>query len=406
MNFDVEKIREDFPLLQRTVYNKPLIYLDNAATNQKPRQVLQRLADYYQSENSNIHRGTHKLSIQATTAYEQARQSVARFINAPAAEQIIFTKGTTESINLVATTFGERFVEAGDEILITYLEHHSNIVPWQLMCGRRGATLRVADITQDGVLDLDDFKRKLTTKTKLVAFAHVSNTLGTINPAKELVKLAHDAGARVLIDGAQAVAHLPVDVQALECDFYCFSAHKIYGPMGDGVLFGKKEILEELPPYQGGGEMISQVTFGKTTFNELPFRFEAGTPNVAGALGLEAALHYIQSVGAEEMHQYENELLLYATEKLSAIPGLTIYGNSPEKTGVVTFNLAGIHSYDAGTLLDKFGIAVRTGHMCTQPLTEFYGVPGFIRASFSMYNTRQEVDALADAIMRSREMLL
>ncbi|MDD2631393.1 MAG: cysteine desulfurase [Bacteroidales bacterium] len=406
MNFDVEKIREDFPLLQRTVYNKPLIYLDNAATNQKPRQVLQRLADYYQSENSNIHRGTHKLSIQATTAYEQARQSVARFINAPAAEQIIFTKGTTESINLVATTFGERFVEAGDEILITYLEHHSNIVPWQLMCGRRGATLRVADITQDGVLDLDDFKRKLTTKTKLVAFAHVSNTLGTINPAKELVKLAHDAGARVLIDGAQAVAHLPVDVQALECDFYCFSAHKIYGPMGDGVLFGKKEILEELPPYQGGGEMISEVTFGKTTFNELPFRFEAGTPNVAGALGLEAALHYIQSVGAEEMHQYENELLLYATEKLSAIPGLTIYGNSPEKTGVVTFNLAGIHSYDAGTLLDKFGIAVRTGHMCTQPLTEFYGVPGFIRASFSMYNTRQEVDALADAIMRSREMLL
>ncbi|MDD4740026.1 MAG: cysteine desulfurase [Bacteroidales bacterium] len=406
MNFDVEKIREDFPLLQRTVYNKPLIYLDNAATNQKPRQVLQRLADYYQSENSNIHRGTHKLSIQATTAYEQARQSVARFINAPAAEQIIFTKGTTESINLVATTFGERFVEAGDEILITYLEHHSNIVPWQLMCGRRGATLRVADITQDGVLDLDDFKRKLTTKTKLVAFAHVSNTLGTINPAKELVKLAHDAGARVLIDGAQAVAHLPVDVQALECDFYCFSAHKIYGPMGDGVLFGKKEILEELPPYQGGGEMISEVTFGKTTFNELPFRFEAGTPNVAGALGLEAALHYIQSVGAEEMHQYENELLLYATEKLSAIPGLTIYGNSPEKTGVVTFNLAGIHSYDAGTLLDKFGIAVRTGHMCTQPLTEFYGVPGFIRASFSMYNTRQEVDALIGAIMRSREMLL
>jgi cysteine desulfurase/selenocysteine lyase len=406
VNFDVEKIREDFPLLQRTVYNKPLIYLDNAATNQKPRQVLQRLADYYQSENSNIHRGTHKLSIQATTAYEQARQSVARFINAPAAEQIIFTKGTTESINLVATTFGERFVEAGDEILITYLEHHSNIVPWQLMCGRRGATLRVADITQDGVLDLDDFKRKLTTKTKLVAFAHVSNTLGTINPAKELVKLAHDAGARVLIDGAQAVAHLPVDVQALDCDFYCFSAHKIYGPMGNGVLYGKKEILEELPPYQGGGEMISEVTFGKTTFNELPFRFEAGTPNVAGALGLEAALHYIQSVGAEEMHQYENELLLYATEKLSAIPGLTIYGNSPEKTGVVTFNLAGIHSYDAGTLLDKFGIAVRTGHMCTQPLTEFYGVPGFIRASFSMYNTRQEVDALADAIMRSREMLL
>jgi len=406
VNFDVEKIREDFPLLQRTVYNKPLIYLDNAATNQKPRQVLQRLADYYQSENSNIHRGTHKLSIQATTAYEQARQSVARFINAPAAEQIIFTKGTTESINLVATTFGERFVEAGDEILITYMEHHSNIVPWQLMCGRRGATLRVADITQDGVLDLDDFKRKLTTKTKLVAFAHVSNTLGTINPAKELVKLAHDAGARVLIDGAQAVAHLPVDVQALDCDFYCFSAHKIYGPMGNGVLYGKKEILEELPPYQGGGEMISEVTFGKTTFNELPFRFEAGTPNVAGALGLEAALHYIQSVGAEEMHQYENELLLYATEKLSAIPGLTIYGNSPEKTGVVTFNLAGIHSYDAGTLLDKFGIAVRTGHMCTQPLTEFYGVPGFIRASFSMYNTRQEVDALADAIMRSREMLL
>jgi cysteine desulfurase/selenocysteine lyase len=406
VNFDVEKIREDFPLLQRTVYNRPLIYLDNAATNQKPRQVLQRLADYYQNENSNIHRGTHKLSIQATTAYEQARQTVAQFINAPAADQVIFTKGTTESINLVATTFGERFVEAGDEILITHMEHHSNIVPWQLMCGRHGATLRVADIREDGVLDMDDFKRKLTTKTKLVAFAHVSNTLGTINPAQELVKLAHDAGARVLIDGAQAVAHLPVDVQALDCDFYCFSAHKIYGPMGNGVLFGKKEILEELPPYQGGGEMISEVTFDKTTFNELPFRFEAGTPNVAGALGLEAALHYIQSVGAEAMHQYENELLHYATEKLRAIPGLIIYGNSPEKTGVVTFNLVGIHSYDIGTLLDKYGVAVRTGHMCTQPLTEFYGVPGFIRASFAMYNTRQEVDALTDAIMRSREMLL
>jgi len=376
VNFDVEKIRNDFPLLERTVYNKPLVYLDNAATNQKPRQVLQRLADYYQNENSNIHRGTHKLSIQATTAYEQARQTVAQFINAPAPGQIIFTKGTTESINLVATTFGERFVQKGDEILITYMEHHSNIVPWQLMCGLRGAILRVADITEDGVLDIDDFKRKLTSKTKLVAFAHVSNTLGTINPAQELVELAHDAGARVLIDGAQAVAHLPVDVQVLDCDFYCFSAHKIYGPMGNGVLYGKKEILEELPPYQGGGEMISEVTFDKTTFNELPFRFEAGTPNVSGALGLEAALQYLESVGPEAMHQYENELLRYATQKLSAIPGLIIYGNSSEKTGVITFNLAGIHSYDVGTLLDKFGIAVRTGHLCTQPLTVFYGVSG------------------------------
>lgn len=406
MNFDVEKIRKDFPLLERTVYNKPLVYLDNAATNQKPRQVLQRLADYYENENSNIHRGTHKLSIQATTAYEQARQTVAQFINAPAPEQIIFTKGTTESINLVAATFGERFIKAGDEVLITHMEHHSNIVPWQLMCGKHGATLRVADITKDGVLDLEDFKRKLTTKTKLVAFAHVSNTLGTINPAQELVKLAHDAGARVLIDGAQAVAHLPVDVQTLDCDFYCFSAHKIYGPMGNGVLYGKREILEELPPYQGGGEMISQVTFEKTTYNELPFRFEAGTPNVSGALGLEAALQYLKSIGVEAMHQYENDLLHYATEKLSAIKGMIIYSNSPEKTGVVTFNLAGIHSYDVGTLLDKFGIAVRTGHMCTQPLTKFYGVPGFIRASFAMYNTRHEVDALADAIVRSRDMLL
>ena len=406
VNFDVEKIRKDFPLLERTVYNKPLVYLDNAATNQKPRQVLQRLADYYENENSNIHRGTHKLSIQATTAYEQARQTVAQFINAPAPEQIIFTKGTTESINLVATTFGERFIKAGDEVLITHMEHHSNIVPWQLMCDRYGATLRVADITDAGVLDMEDFKRKLNKKTKLVAFAHVSNTLGTINPAQELVKLAHDVGARVLIDGAQAVAHLPVDVQALDCDFYCFSAHKIYGPMGNGVLFGKQEILQELPPYRGGGEMVSQVTFEKTTFNELPFRFEAGTPNVSGALGLEAALQYLESVGPEAMHRYENELLHYATEKLSTIPGLIIYGNSPEKTGVVTFNLAGIHSYDMGTLLDKFGIAVRTGHMCTQPLIDFYGVPGFIRASFAMYNTRQEVDALTEAIMRSREMLL
>ncbi len=406
MNFDVEKIRKDFPLLERSVYNKPLVYLDNAATNQKPRQVLQRLADYYENENSNIHRGTHKLSIQATTGYEQARQTVAQFINAPAPEQIIFTKGTTESINLVAATFGERFIKAGDEVLITHMEHHSNIVPWQLMCGKHGATLRVADITKEGVLDLEDFKRKLNKKTKLVAFAHVSNTLGTINPAKELVKLAHDVGARMLIDGAQAVAHIHVDVQALDCDFYCFSAHKIYGPMGNGVLYGKREALEELPPYQGGGEMISQVTFEKTTYNELPFRFEAGTPNVSGALGLEAALQYLKSVGVEEMHQYENDLMLYATEKLSAIQGMIIYSNSPEKTGVVTFNLAGIHSYDVGTLLDKFGIAVRTGHMCTQPLTEFYGVPGFVRASFAMYNTRQEVDALADAIVRSRDMLL
>ncbi len=405
MKYNIDKIRSDFPVLHQKIYNKPLVYFDNAATNQKPSQVLNRMKDYYENENSNIHRGVHFLSQEATTAYEEARESVKNFIHAPSNSGIIFTKGTTESINLVASSFGRKYVKEGDEVLITQMEHHSNIVPWQIMCENTGANLKVCNITEKGELDVQDFENKLSGKTKMVAITHVSNTLGTINPIKELIEKAHQAGAYTLIDGAQAVAHLSVNVQDLDCDFYCFSAHKIYAPMGVGVLYGKEEILNKIPPYQGGGEMISNVTFEKTDYNELPFKFEAGTPNVGGVLGLEAALKYVSDIGLDVLEKYEDDLLKYGTEKLMQIEGVRIYGEAENKTGVLSFNLENIHPFDAGTLIDKFGIAVRTGHLCTQPLVSFYGVPGFIRASFSAYNTRREIDKLLEAVMRSKEML-
>ncbi len=406
MKLNIDKIREDFPVLNRRIYKKPLIYLDNAATNQKPQQVIDRLEAYYSHENSNIHRGVHFLSQEATSAFEQARQDVTAFLNAGSTSEIIFTKGTTESVNLVASSFGRKFIHEGDEVLITRMEHHSNIVPWQLMCEIQGAELRICGITKKGEIDMESFDALLNEKTKLVAFTHVSNTLGTINPIREMIEKAHRAGAKVLIDGAQAVVHLKVDVQDLDCDFYCFSAHKIYGPMGVGVLYGKENLLEEMPPYQGGGEMIATVSFDKTTYNQLPFKFEAGTPNVGGVIGMQAALRYLNELGLENIAAHEDDLLNYATDKLRQLGGMDFYGESEHKTGVISFNISGVHSYDAGTIIDKFGVAVRTGHLCTQPLADFYGIPGFIRASFAVYNTRQEVDTFAEAVSRSREMLL
>ena len=402
---DTDKIRNDFPVLNQQIYKRPLVYLDNAATTQKPVQVLNRMRSYYENENSNIHRGVHFLSQEATSAYEQARDTVKSFINAKNKSEIIFTKGTTESINLVANTLGRNILKAGDEVLITYMEHHSNIVPWQLICEQTGASLRVCNITPKGEIDLEDFENKLNDKTRIVSFNQVSNALGTINPVKELTQKAHEAGACVLVDGAQAVAHMAVDVQDLDCDFYCFSGHKMYAPMGVGILYGKETMLDKMPPYQGGGEMIETVSFEKTTYNELPFKFEAGTPNVGGALGLEAAIHYMQESGMENLVASEDELLSYATDKLLEIEGLKIIGEASRKTAVVSFQLANIHSYDAGTLIDKFGVAVRTGHLCTQPLVEFYKIPGFIRASFAMYNNHTDADKLVEAVTKSMAML-
>jgi cysteine desulfurase / selenocysteine lyase len=404
--YHIEKIRNDFPVLRRMVYKKPLVYLDNAATNHKPVQVLERMQIYYNNENSNIHRGVHFLSREATSAYEASRKTVQSFINAGSSGEIIFTKGTTESINLVAASLGQKILDENSEVLISFMEHHSNIVPWQLACERSGAQLKVCNIKPSGELDLQDFENKLSEKTKIVALAHVSNTLGTINPIQEIIEKAHAAGAYVLIDGAQAVAHIPVDVQALDCDFYCFSAHKIYGPMGVGVLFGKEALLDMMPPYQSGGEMIDSVSFTKTTYNELPFKFEAGTPNVGGVLGFEAAINYLLQTGLHAVARHENDLLEYATKEISQIDDVIIYGNAPQKSGVLTFNIKNIHAYDLGVLMDRFGVAIRTGHLCTQPLTEFFEVPGFARASFAMYNSPQEVDTLIEAIKKSRQMLL
>jgi cysteine desulfurase/selenocysteine lyase len=402
---NIDQIRNDFPVLNQKVYKKPLVYLDNAATTQKPVQVLNRMRSYYENENSNIHRGVHFLSQEATTAYEQARETVKSFINAKSKSEIIFTKGTTDSINLVANSLGRNLLKPGDEVLISYMEHHSNIVPWQMICEQTGAALKVCNITAKGEIDEEDFEKKLSGKTKIVAFNQVSNALGTINPVKELTRKAQDAGAYVLIDGAQAVAHMKVDVQDIGCDFFAFSGHKMYAPMGVGILYGKAGILEKMIPYQGGGEMIATVSFEKTTYNELPFKFEAGTPNVGGALGLEAAIAYMQDSGIEALAEYEDDLLEYATAKLLEIEGLKIYGEAAHKTAVISFGMANIHSYDAGTIIDKFGVAVRTGHLCTQPLVEYFGIPGFIRASFAMYNTKAEVDKLVEAVKKSREML-
>lgn len=405
MNFDINKIRQDFPILEREIYNKPLVYFDNAATTQKPSVVIDKLREYYERENCNIHRGVHFLSQQATGAYEASREFIRSFINAKSSSEIIFTRGTTESINLIASSFGKQFIKAGDEVIITYMEHHSNIVPWQMMCEEKGAVLKVVPIHENGELDMESFGKLLNEKTRIVAVTHVSNALGTINPVKEIIRLSRQAGAYVLIDGAQAIAHLEVDVRELDCDFYCFSGHKVYAPMGIGVMYGKEELLDKLPPYQGGGEMIARVTFEKTTYNELPFKFEAGTPNVSGVLGLRAALEYLKQMDMQALFAYEDELLEYATKKLSNIDGIKFYGQAENKTGVISFLIDGIHPFDMGTIIDKFGIAVRTGHLCAQPLTEYFDIPGFIRMSLAIYNTKEEVDRLVEAVVMANNML-
>lgn len=406
MAFDIEKIRSDFPILDQEVFGKPLVYFDNAATTQKPLPVIERISDYYKKENCNIHRGVHHLSQLATTAFEDAREHVKTFINAPAKEEIIFTKGTTESINLVASTFGRQKVGKDDEVLITGMEHHSNLVPWQMLCYEKKGSLKVLPFNDKGEVNLNEYRKLLSNKTKLVALTHVSNALGTINPVKEMIRMAHEHGIPVLIDGAQALSHIKVDIADLDCDFYCFSGHKAYGPMGMGVLYAKSVFLEEMPPYQSGGEMVDRVGLYETTFNELPFKFEAGTPNVEAVLGMDTALSYIEEIGIENIIAYEEELLSYATKTLNHIDGLSIYGTSTTKTAVISFNLDDIHAYDAGTILDKLGIAVRTGHHCAQPVMTQFGIPGTIRASLAMYNTKEEIDRLAEGILQVKKMFL
>lgn len=397
--------RSDFPILEELVYKKPLVYFDNAATTQKPKVVIDALSNYYETLNSNIHRGVHCLSQKATEEFEIARKCVQQFIHAAHDYEIVFTRGATESINLVASSFGRTFIEAGDEIIISEMEHHSNIVPWQFLCEDRGAVLKVLPFAENGELLLDQFESLITPRTKIVAVTHVSNTLGTINPVKEIIEIAHKHNLPVMIDGAQAVAHCSVDVQDLDCEFYCFSGHKMYGPMGIGVMYGKEEWLNRMKPYQGGGEMISNVTFEKTTYNELPFKFEAGTPAVGDVIGLRKAIEYMQSVGVQAIADYENELLQYGTEQLLQIDGLRIYGQSAHKAAVISFLVGNIHPYDMGVLLDHQGIAVRTGHHCTQPIMTHFNIPGTVRASFALYNTKEEIDTLVKGVIRAKDML-
>jgi len=403
--FDVKRVRRDFPILGTSVHGKPLVYLDNAATSQKPRAVIDAMRRFYEKDCSNIHRGVHALSERATADYEGARARVARYIGAAEPREVIFVRGTTEGINLVANSFARARVGAGDEVLITTMEHHSNIVPWQMLCEAAGARLRVAPITDDGELDLEAFEKCLNDRTKMVSIVHVSNSLGTINPVRALIARAHARGIPVLVDGAQAVQHLPVDVRALDCDFYVFSGHKIYGPTGIGALYGKAALLEAMPPWQGGGDMIASVTFEKTTYNVLPHKFEAGTPHIAGGIGLGAALDYLDALRLEDVAAYEEDLLRYATEAVAEVPGVRIIGTAREKAGVLSFVLDDIHPHDIGTVLDQEGIAIRTGHHCTQPLMARFGVPATARASFSFYNTREEVDALVAGLHRAREVL-
>jgi cysteine desulfurase/selenocysteine lyase len=400
---DVARLRMDFPILSQMVHGKPLVYLDNAATTQKPRAVIDCMANYYAEYNANIHRGVHILSQQATDAYEGAREKVRRFINAARREEVIFVRGTTEAINLVASSYGQR-LWPGNEILITEMEHHSNIVPWQLLCERSGAVLRVTPISDAGELRLDEFERQLGPATRLVAVTHLSNALGSINPLRRLIELAHGVGAVVLVDGAQAVAHLPVDVQALDCDFYAFSGHKLYGPTGIGVLYGKAALLDAMPPWQGGGDMIREVSFAKTTYNDLPFKFEAGTPHIAGGIGLGAAIDYVSKLGQPAIAAHEHDLLSYASEQAGAIPGLRLIGTAREKASILSFTVAGIHPHDVGTILDDAGVAVRAGHHCTMPVMTHFGVPATVRASFSFYNTIEEVDVLIHGIRRAQEV--
>ncbi|TVQ12861.1 MAG: cysteine desulfurase [Bacteroidetes bacterium] len=404
MPFNTEQLRREFPALHQEVNKRPLIYFDNAATTQKPKAVIERILQYYSRENSNIHRGAHFLSQQATEAYEEARNTVQMFINAAFNHEIIFTRGTTEAINLVAHSFFKKFVKKGDEIIISAMEHHSNIVPWQIACEDYGAILKVIPIDDDGVLDMEAYKKLLGPKARLVAVTHVSNSLGTINPVKEITRLAHENNTAVLIDGAQALSHIKVDVQDLDCDFYCFSGHKLYGPMGVGVLYGKEDWLNQMPPYQGGGEMIKEVTFEKTTFNELPFKFEAGTPNVGDVLGMEAAIKFISYLRIDEIAAHEQRLLDYAVKQLKTLDNIRFIGTAPEKTSVVSFIFNDIHPYDTGTILDKLGIAVRTGHHCAQPVMDHFGVPGTVRVSLAIYNTRSEIDQLIVALKQVREM--
>jgi cysteine desulfurase/selenocysteine lyase len=402
---DLAKIRADFPILQREMNGKPMVFLDSAASSQKPQFVIDAMDRYYREQHANVHRGVYQLSQEATDAFERARELVRGFINAKSDKEIIFTRGTTEGINLVAASYGEKFLQEGDEVLISYLEHHSNIVPWQLICDRKGAILKVIPINEKGELDMGAYADLLSDKTKIVAVNHVSNALGTINPVRAIIEAAHARNIPVLIDGAQAVPHMQVDVQELDVDFYVFSGHKMLGPTGIGVLYGKSSWLEAMPPYHGGGEMIHTVTFEKTTYAELPHKFEAGTPDIAGAVGLGAAVEYMTAIGHEAISQHEHELLEYATEKLTKIEGLRIYGTADEKASVISFLVEGIHPYDLGTLLDKQGIAVRTGHHCTQPLMDHYGIPGTVRASFAVYNNREDVDRLIAGVERAVKML-
>ncbi len=402
--FDVKRIRTDFPILSRRVHGKPLVYLDNAATSQKPQAVLDSILRFYSEENANIHRGVHRLSEEATRDYEDARSKVRRFLNGSDDREIIFVRGATEGINLVAYSYGRAHVGEGDEVLITAIEHHSNIVPWQLLCEEKGAALRVAPINEKGEVILEQYERLLGPRTRFVAVTHVSNALGTVNPVRTMIEMAHRWNAPVLVDGAQAAPHLAVDVQHLDSDFYVFSGHKIYGPTGIGVLHGKAKLLESMPPYQGGGDMISSVTFERTTYNKLPYKFEAGTPDIAGVIGLGAAIDYVGQVGLEAIAQYEHDLLAYATTAISKIPGVRVLGTAGDKAGVLSFTLNGIHPHDIGTVLDQEGIAVRTGHHCAQPVMEFFKVPATARASFAFYNTREEVDALAAGILKVTEV--
>lgn len=404
LTFSIEEIRAQFPILERSVNGKKLVYFDNGATSQKPQSVIDEINKYYTFENANIHRGVHFLSQEATTKYEQARETIQHYIHAKESCEVILTKGTTDSINLVASSFGET-LQKGDEILISYMEHHSNIVPWQMLCERKGLTLKVIPIHDNGELNLEEFEKLLTEKTKLLSITHVSNTLGTINPVNYLVAKAHAVGAKVLLDGAQSIQHFPINVQELNCDFFAFSGHKVFGPTGVGVLYGKKEILENLPPYQGGGDMISKVTFEKTTYNDLPHKFEAGTPHISGGIALGKAFEFMNSLNSEAVMSHEHALLTYAEEKLIQIDGLKIIGTAENKASVVSFVIDGIHPFDVGTLLDKQGIAVRTGHHCTQPLMDFFQIPGTIRASFAMYNTFEEIDLFISALKRSFVML-
>jgi cysteine desulfurase/selenocysteine lyase len=403
--FDVQKIRRDFPILHQQVHGKPLVYLDNAATTQKPLAVIEAISNYYRHDNSNIHRGVHTLSERATEAYEKVRMAAQKFLNAASSKEIIFVRGTTEAINLVAQTYGRKNIGSGDEVVITAMEHHSNIVPWQLLCEEKGARLRIAPINDRGELQLDEFEKLLSPKTKIVAIGHLSNALGTINPVREIVRMAHAHNIPVLVDGAQAAPRMQVDVQELDCDFYALSGHKLYAPTGIGVLYGKMELLEAMPPWQGGGDMIASVTFEKTVYNRLPYKFEAGTPNIADTIGLGAAIEYLSDLGLEQIEQHEADLLNYATQSVGAIPGVRLVGTAKEKAGVLSFVMDEIHPHDIGTILDSEGIAVRTGHHCAQPVMQRFNIPATARASFGLYNTRQEIDALVAGIHKVQEVM-